>query len=71
MKCVMPLSTGAAYPMNINGGTTMSEDELKTHGYNSSINHVDFMFGSADMKITGIHHDDREVVIFENGNFII
>ncbi|NLC34159.1 MAG: aminopeptidase [Erysipelothrix sp.] len=65
------LALGAAYPMNINGGTTMSEDELKTHGYNSSINHVDFMFGSADMKITGIHHDDREVVIFENGNFII
>ena len=65
------LALGAAYPMNIIGGTTMSEEELKTYGFNSSMNHVDFMFGSADMNIKGIKHDGEEVSLFENGNFVI
>ncbi len=68
-SCHMAL--GAAYPMNIIGGTKMEEDELKTYGYNSSINHVDFMFGSADMRIVGLKHDGEEVEIFKDGNFII
>lgn len=65
------LALGAAYPMNIIGGTEMSEEELKKHGFNSSMNHVDFMFGSEDMKIVGTKQNNKEVVIFENGNFLI
>ncbi len=65
------LALGAAYPMNINGGTTMSEEKLEEHGFNSSLVHVDFMFGSADMKIDGIKHDGTIVSVFENGNFVI
>jgi aminopeptidase len=33
--------------------------------------HVDFMFGSADMKITGTRFDGSEVVVFDEGNFVI
>ena len=47
------------------------QEELKTYGFNSSMNHVDFMFGSADMNIKGIKHDGEEVSLFENGNFVI
>ncbi len=65
------LALGAAYPMNIIGGTEMSEEELKKFGYNSSINHVDFMFGSEDMTIVGLKHDGSKVKIFDKGNFII
>lgn len=65
------LALGAAYPMNIVGGTEMEESELKKHGFNSSINHVDFMFGSEDMKIVGLKHDGEQVLIFDKGNFII
>lgn len=57
--------------MNVVGGTTMSIEELKKIGYNVSITHVDFMFGSADMQIVGTTHDGKEVVIFEKGNFVI
>ena len=64
------LALGRAYPMNVEGGLEKNEEQLKEVGMNFSMNHEDFMFGSADMKIVGIK-DDKEVVIFENGNFII
>lgn len=68
-SCHMAL--GRAYPMNIKGGLDMSQEELNAHHANDSINHEDFMFGSSDMKITGVKQDDSQVLIFENGNFII
>ena len=33
--------------------------------------HVDFMFGSSDMEITGYKQDGSEVKVFEKGNFVI
>jgi aminopeptidase len=63
------LALGRAYPMNIKGGNEMSPEELAAAGSNHSMEHQDFMFGSADMEITGITHDKNEVVVFKNGNF--
>ena len=65
------LALGNAYTMNIKDGYTLSKDELKKKGYNSSMIHVDFMFGSKDMSIIGTLDDGREVVIFKKGNFVI
>ncbi|NLC54651.1 MAG: aminopeptidase [Erysipelothrix sp.] len=65
------LALGNAYPMNIIGGVEMDEEQLKSKGYNSSLVHVDFMFGSADMKIDGIKHDGSTIAVFRNGNFVI
>ncbi|MGI6608681.1 MAG: aminopeptidase [Erysipelotrichaceae bacterium] len=65
------LALGQAYPENIKGGTEMTEEQLKEAGANDSMNHVDFMFGSEDMKITGIKADGEEVSVFEKGNFIL
>lgn len=65
------LALGRAYPMNIQGGNDMSEDELAAAGVNLSMEHVDFMFGSDDMSVLGITQNQQEVVVFENGNFII
>ena len=56
--------------MNLKGGTEMSQDELNKAGANHSMTHVDFMFGSSSMKITGITYSDEEVAVFENGNFV-
>lgn len=64
------LALGQAYPMNVKNGTNMSEEELKEAGSNISYEHVDFMFGSEDMKITGITYDGKEIKVFENGNFV-
>lgn len=65
------LALGNCYPTNIKGGTDMSDDELYAIGGNHSMNHVDFMFGSADMHVVGTTQDGEEVVIFDKGNFII
>jgi len=63
------LALGAAYAFNLNGGTEMSEDELKEAGLNSSTAHVDFMVGSDQMDIDGIKEDGTRVPVFRNGTW--
>ena len=65
------LAIGAAYPTTIQGGTKMSEEELQANGMNTSIVHVDFMIGSAEMNIDGIKEDGTVVPIFRNGDWAI
>ena len=68
-SCHMAL--GRAYPMNVQGGTSMSQAELDQAGANNSMTHVDFMFGSEDLDVTGVTHDGEEVPVMRNGNFVI
>ena len=56
--------------MNVKNGTEMTQEELTALGSNNSMEHEDFMFGSADMKITGITHEGLEIELFNNGNFV-
>lgn len=65
------LAFGEAYAECIKGGEEMSKEELKAHGLNDSITHVDFMVGTADLSITGRTYDGKEVPIFVNGNFAL
>ncbi|MDQ0162171.1 aminopeptidase [Aeribacillus alveayuensis] len=63
------LAIGSAYAFCIEDGKTMSEEQLKEHGLNQSITHVDFMIGSAEMDIDGILEDETVFPIFRNGNW--
>ena len=65
------LALGNAYSMNLKNGTTMSEEEYKATNANISMKHVDFMFGSSDMEITGTTYDGKEIQVFRKGNFVI
>lgn len=65
------LALGRAYPMNVKNGTKMNNEELAAVGANYSMTHVDFMFGSRDMHVVGIKENGEEVVLFDNGNFVI
>lgn len=65
------LALGRAYPMNIKGGNDMTQEDLNAAGSNHSMEHQDFMFGSAGMQITGIRHDGTKVVLFKDGNFVL
>ena len=47
----------------------MTEEQAHEAGINDSIIHVDFMIGTADMSITAITHDGREVPVFRDGNW--
>jgi len=63
------LAIGSGYAFNVEGGKSMSPEELEKHGVNSSITHVDFMIGSADMDIDGIRSDGTVEPIFRKGNW--
>ncbi|WP_449539613.1 aminopeptidase [Ferdinandcohnia sp. Marseille-Q9671] len=62
---------GNAYAFCIEGGKTMSREELVEKGANSSITHVDFMVGSAEMDIDGITEDGTTEPVFRNGNWAL
>lgn len=65
------IALGKAYPMNVKNGVNESLETLEKIGYNNSLSHTDFMFGSADMEIIGLTQDGKEIKVFEKGNFII
>jgi len=65
------LALGKAYPKNMAGGDDLPTEELVAKGGNDSLIHVDFMFGTSDMCITGIKADGTEIVFFENGEYIV
>ncbi|KIL47210.1 aminopeptidase [Jeotgalibacillus soli] len=63
------LAIGSAYAFCIEGGKTMSQEELAEKGLNSSITHVDFMIGSNKMNIDGIHKDGTSEPVFRDGDW--
>jgi aminopeptidase len=65
------LAIGSAYPICIENGATMSTEELAQNGSNSSLTHVDFMIGSADMDIDAITTDGTVEPLFRKGNWVI
>lgn len=63
------LALGASFPECIKGGERMTPEELKEYNLNECTNHVDFMIGTSDLKITGFTQKGEEITIFEEGNF--
>ncbi|MEK3936462.1 aminopeptidase [Sporosarcina sp. FSL W7-1349] len=63
------LAIGSAYAFCLEGGKTMSREQLEEKGLNQSITHVDFMIGSDQMDIDGIRQDGTAEPIFRSGNW--
>ena len=63
------LAVGSGISEAIEGGMSKSREELLQVGINDSLTHVDFMFGTADLSITGIRPDGTLVPVFQNGNW--
>jgi aminopeptidase len=63
------LALGRSFPTCVQGGTSMSKEELAQIGLNDSLIHVDFMIGSAEMDIDGERADGSIEPIFRNGNW--
>ena len=64
------LAIGKGFSECIQGGLTMTKEQLLEKGVNDSLTHVDFMIGTSDLKIVGETKDGQVVRIFENGNFV-
>ena len=63
------LAVGSGISEAIEGGMSKSREELLQVGINDSLTHVDFMFGTTDLSITGIRPDGTRVPVFQNGNW--
>lgn len=61
------LAIGAGFSNNLKDYEKYTKEELKQMGLNDSMNHVDFMIGSADLSITGYTSDGKKVEVFKNG----
>lgn len=62
---------GSAYPVNIEGGTSMTSEELIAKGANVSLTHVDFMIGSSELDIDGELADGTIEPVFRQGNWVL
>ncbi|MCJ0932803.1 aminopeptidase [Virgibacillus halodenitrificans] len=65
------IALGKAYPTNMEGGSSMSDEELDKHGVNDSLAHVDFMIGSKELDIDGVHEDGSTEAVFRNGTWAL
>lgn len=65
------LALGNGYALCIPGISWTDQAEWKREHLNTSCQHIDFMFGSPDMKAIATLQDGREVQIFQNGKFCI
>ncbi|MFC0300048.1 aminopeptidase [Virgibacillus soli] len=65
------IALGKAYPTNLEGGSSMTDEELDKHGVNDSLTHVDFMIGSAELDIDGILEDGTTEPVFRNGTWAL
>lgn len=63
------LALGSAYPDTMEGWATLSKEEREARGYNESITHTDFMFGTADLSVVGVKSDGSRIVIFKDGEW--
>jgi aminopeptidase len=65
------IALGQAYPVTLEGGSTMTEEEFRLAGGNTSNEHHDFMIGSSGVDVTGLHTDGREEKILEQGSWVL
>ncbi len=65
------IALGAAYPECIEGGGSMSEEELKKEGANVSNLHTDFMISSPEVDVTGETYSGDRINIIKDGFFVL
>ena len=65
------LALGVGFIECVKGSENKTKEELLAMGFNYSDNHVDFMIGTSDLSIIAKTYDNKEVIIFENGNFMV
>ncbi|PYZ91626.1 aminopeptidase [Salipaludibacillus keqinensis] len=65
------IALGSAYSTCVKDGAQMTSEELKSVGLNTSITHVDFMIGSAEMNIEGELADGTKEPVFKNGEWAV
>ena len=64
------IALGQAYATCILEGETLDEATLNSKGANTSLIHVDWMIGSGEMNVDGVHADGTEEPLMRNGEWV-
>lgn len=70
-NAVCHFALGRGFVECVPNGLEMTPEELKNHGLNDSMIHVDFMIGTEDLSIVGYDKDGNEHQIFLNGEWAL
>ena len=63
------VALGAAYKFTLGGAESMNEEAFAAAGGNSSVIHVDFMIGSADLDIDGVRGNGASEPLMRRGEW--
>ena len=63
------VALGRGFDCCIENYAKYTRQEIYDKGVNDSMNHVDFMIGSADLSVTGVTDDGTKVPVFRNGSW--
>jgi aminopeptidase len=64
------IALGQAYSTCIHKGDTLSPSELAAKGANESLIHVDWMIGSGEIDVDGLHQDGRIEPLMRHGEWV-
>lgn len=64
------IALGACYGENLSGYDDLTDEDRLRHGANDSLIHVDWMIGSAEVDVDGVHRDGSEVPIMRGGEWV-
>jgi aminopeptidase len=64
------IALGQAYSTCVKNGDSLAPESLAAKGANSSLIHVDWMIGSGDVNLDGIHQDGREEPLMRAGEWV-
>lgn len=63
------IALGQCYSKCFVGGDKLTPEQIAAQGGNKSLIHIDWMIGSAETDIDGIHADGRRVPVFRKGEW--
>ena len=63
------IALGQCYSKCFVDGASLSPEQLAAQGGNTSLIHIDWMIGSEEIDIDGVHEDGRRVPVFRKGEW--
>lgn len=63
------IALGQCYSKCFVDGASLSPEQIAAQGGNSSLIHIDWMIGSGEVNIDGIHQDGRRVAVMRKGEW--
>lgn len=64
------IALGQCYAKCFVDGTKLTQDEIAKRGGNKSFIHIDWMIGSGEIDIDGLHEDGRTVPVMRKGEWV-